>query len=516
MYRTKSTMDSKRMFRHDSIPNASEKGVIYLGNKPNILIFMTDQQRGDTSPPYSKAIMPNVENLKQEGIAFSNAYCPSPHCCPSRATFFSGLYPSEHGVWNNVNVGNALSRGLYDGVRLFSEDLSKAGYKMDFSGKWHVSSVEGPEDRGWVSHFSTGKPQHKGKPLNTSSVREWGRCIREAEKPVKSVRKEAEILRPGYFTYKHYGINEHPFSDRKVIDDALRVIRSRKKSHKPWCHFLGTLGPHDPYFVPRKYLDMYNLDDIKLPRSFNDEMSDKPNLYKRTRNRFDQLTEHEHKEGIRHYLAFCSYEDALFGEILDALKETGEVDNTLVIYISDHGDYGSEHGLWCKGLPCFRGAYHIPAVIRWPKVIKNPGRVVDEFISLADFAPTFLEAAGINSDRKFVGKSLMPFVRNEDPEKWRKEIYTQSNGNEIYGIQRSVMDKRWKYVYNAFDYDELYDLENDPDEMVNLVKRPGYEQISKEMMKKIWRFAYENSDDCVNQYIMTALADYGPGLIFSD
>jgi len=88
--------------------------------RPNILVFMTDQQRADTIPPYSRARMPNLERFCSDGVVFTQAFCPSPHCCPSRATFFTGLYPSQHGVWNNVDVPNTLSRGLHEGVRLWS------------------------------------------------------------------------------------------------------------------------------------------------------------------------------------------------------------------------------------------------------------------------------------------------------------------------------------------------------------------------------------------------------------
>ena len=98
--------------------------------KPNILIFMTDHQRADTVYPFRRARTPHVDRLAREGVAFTRTYCTAPHCCPARASFFSGLYPSEHGVWNNVDVSNALSRGLYDGVELFSDALARAGYSL--------------------------------------------------------------------------------------------------------------------------------------------------------------------------------------------------------------------------------------------------------------------------------------------------------------------------------------------------------------------------------------------------
>jgi arylsulfatase A-like enzyme len=332
---------------------------------------------------------------------------------------------------------------------------------------------------------------------------------------IQTERGEAEIIRKGYKTYTHYGVTDNPFRDNDVIDNAVDIIRQRQKGSGPWCQYIGPLGPHDPYFVPQEYLDRYRLEDIRLPENFNDPMTDKPALYRRTREKFDQLTEREHREAIRHYLAFCTYEDALFGKVLEALEETGEADHTLVLYVSDHGDYNGEHGLWCKGLPCFKGAYHVPAVIRWPEGIAGAGRTEDAFITLADFAPTFLEIAGIKTGRSFAGKSLTPFFRNERPEEWQDAIFTQSNGNELYGIQRSVMTRDWKLVYNGFDYDELYDLRSDPLEQHNCAGDPAYEAALQELYKKLWRFARQVNDVCVNPYVMVSLASHGPGVAFT-
>jgi arylsulfatase A-like enzyme len=478
--------------------------------KPNILIFMTDQQRGDTIPPYGKALTPNLDQFSKEGLVFSNAYTSSPHCCPSRATFFTGLYPSQHGVWNNVGVGNALSRGLYEGVRLWSEDLRDAGYDMYFHGKWHVSDLEEPSDRGFIGDET--EQESKVYKHVMPDPYEWEKYIKRHK---SEARREGEIAREGYPPYVHYGTKENPFNDSGVVSQALEVMKSRSKG-KPWCHYVGTLGPHDPYFVPQKYLDMYKLEDIQLPHSFTDRMEDKPALYRKTRERFDQLSEQEHKEAIRHYLAFCTYEDALFGELLKQLDKSGEADNTLVIYLSDHGDYMAEHGLWCKGLPCFKGAYHIPLAMRWPKGITQPGRLEEEFVMLADFAPTFLELTGIPSDRQFTGASLIPFLNNKQPKSWRDAIFTQSNGNELYGIQRSIITREWKYVYNGFDYEELYNLQADPNETQNLFGKPEYDQVVGALSKRIWTFAYSVSDVCINPYIMVGLAPYGPGVAFED
>jgi arylsulfatase A-like enzyme len=223
----------------------------------------------------------------------------------------------------------------------------------------------------------------------------------------------------------------------------------------------------------------------------------------------------EHKESLHHYLAFCSYQDALFGQLLDTLDQRGLLDDTIVIYVSDHGDYMGSHGLWAKGLPAFQEAYHICSVVGYGGISAR-GRIFDQFVSLADYAPTILELAGISPDREFTGKSLCSFLHGQAPAEWRDTLYTQTNGNELYGIQRAVFDKKYKFVFNGFDYDELYDLEQDPHEQHNIIGQEGTGPIVREMSRRMWQFAYDHQDNVVNPYIMTALADYGPGIIFSE
>lgn len=479
-----------------------------MDNRPNILIFMTDQQRA-SSVTDERCFTPNLDRLREKGVTFANTFCPSPHCCPSRATFMSGLYPSEHGIWHNVNVTNAITRDLKDGVRLWSEDLAENGYDLYYSGKWHVSANHGPGEYGWKEGFVTARggvadPERRWKYYE--------------ELPPENLetheRADGEMLRPGWNKYVHYGINENPFNDQGVVDDAIAMIKESSGSDSPWCRFVGTLGPHDAYNAPQRFLDMYDLDSIQLPENYHDDLKDRPNLYQRTRDVFSQLSELEHRKSIMHYLALCSYEDYLFGQVIDALAEQGELDDTIIIYTSDHGDYAAEHGLWCKGLPCFQGAYRVPLVIAGAGVAA-PGRTVDQFISLADFAPTFLELTGVGSDCQFAGESIVPLLQNTPVCEWRDAVFTQSNGNEQYGIQRSVMTEDWKYVYNGFDYDELYDLENDPLEMHNLINDPKYKGKVKELCTRMWKFARDRKDNCINPYIMIGFAPYGPQFAFA-
>jgi arylsulfatase A-like enzyme len=226
------------------------------------------------------------------------------------------------------------------------------------------------------------------------------------------------------------------------------------------------------------------------------------------------MSEREVRETIRHFWAMCTYLDDLFGKLLDALEKTGQAENTLVLYCADHGDYCGEHGLFAKGIPCFRGAYNVPAVMRWPRGMAAPGRRVKEFVSLADFAPTFVELAGGNADAGLTGRSLVPFLRNQAPNDWRDEMHTQCNGVELYYTQRSVMTRKHKYVFNGFDEDELYDLEKDPQEMRNVAGRAEYEGAKRDLCRRMWRFARREEDTATNGYITVGLAPYGPGEAF--
>ncbi|MCY3780781.1 MAG: sulfatase-like hydrolase/transferase [Chloroflexi bacterium] len=483
-------------------------------NQPNILIFMTDHQRADTALPDHPAITPRLTQLAAEGVSFTQAYCPSPHCCPSRATFFSGLYPSGHGVWNNITNQQALSRGLNDGVRLFSEDLAEAGYDLHYAGKWHVSMHERPADRGWKEHGVSAVVGTRHGP----TWEQYRQAAALDDEP--SERRQGEIARTGYGPFRLYGsTGEEGFArDEKTIEGALAALDEVEGNEAPWCLYVGLLAPHDPYAVPQRYLDMLDLDDVPLPVNYADSMVDKPRIYKRLREaRFGQLSPDDTRDAIRHFWAFCSYIDDLFGQLLDRITELGQLDDTLVIFCSDHGDYCGEHGLFAKGIPCFNGAYHVPLVMRHPKLTPKPGACVDAFVSLADIAPTLLDVAGVETERPFAGASLLPLMQGRVPENWRDAVFTQCNGVELYYSQRSVKTKDYKYVFNGFDDDELYDLRNDPHEIRNLARDPRYNSVIRDMCRRMWRFAYEQADEyLLNSYITVALAPYGPAEAFRD
>jgi arylsulfatase A-like enzyme len=501
--------------------------------RPNILVFMTDQQRAETVLPGHrlKAHTPHLDRFRTTAVDFRNAHAPAPHCCPSRTSFFTSLYPSEHGVWNNVNVTNALTRGPRPGVRFWSEDFVAAGYRLAFTGKWHVSNWQGPDAWGWEELLlHPALPGRDGDPdaqRRAARRDELARLADGHDDPsTAAARIEGEVVRPGWTRYVHYGADEDPFRDAEVVQAGVDFLSGQRDAVEPWMLYVGTLGPHDPYTPPQRFLDLYDLDDIELPPTFAETMEDKPALYRRTRGRFDQLTEQEHRQSLRHYLAFCTYQDDLFGRLLGALEATGQLDDTIVVYLSDHGDYTGDFGLWGKGLPSMQPAYHVPALIGGGAARFPPGEVTVP-VSLLDIGPTLLDLAGVPAAGAGSGTSLVPWLRAERSPDEPRDLFFQSNGNEAYGIQRIVISDGWKLVHNLFDYDELYDLEADPEERRNLLapaghaeRRVGIDPLAaippehaetvRRLFGKLWRLGLDHDDENINEYILTALAPFGP------
>ena len=353
-------------------------------------------------------------------------------------------------------------------------------------------------------------------PSRPGSATSLPRCARARRSP----RREApgQLLRPGwgpaqlYFLRQRRPTGVEGTHDHEIALDAAAALEELAQSPTPWALYVGPTGPHDPYAPPQCFVDQYQLADVALPASYLDRMEDRPGIYRRLRQQlWDQLGEHEVRDAIRHYWAYCSYEDALLGEVLAALDATGQAANTLVIRTADHGDYVGAHGLFLKGVPAFREAYNVPLIVRWPARSGDAGRSIDDFVTLADLAPTVLEAAEVEPSTRLTGRSLVPLLDGQRPTDWPDAVHAQMNGVELYYTQRAVTTATHKYVYNGFDFDELYDLVADPDETVNLSDDAAYTEVKRGLVERMWRFADDEDDELVFcQYPPVALAPWGP------
>jgi arylsulfatase A-like enzyme len=312
--------------------------------RPNFLVVMTDQQRADSVSLSPTGWTPNLAAFSREAVQFSQTYCPSPHCCPSRATFFTGLYPSRHGVWNNLLNQHALTCDPKPGVAFWSTALATAGYDLHFSGKWHVATSTTPRDYGWTEHFTSaiaGRDHHGPH---------WDHYRRIAAQPESVTRRPAWIRRPGYgdvALYETLPAEVAPVHDEDALAGAFAALDRVAGSTKPWMLYTGLIGPHDPYNVSRDWLDRVPAEAAELPPSYADDLRDKPGIYRRLRDQvWGQLGPDEVRAARRHYLAYCAYTDHLFGRLLARLEASGAAANTVVIFLSDHGDYAGDHGLF--------------------------------------------------------------------------------------------------------------------------------------------------------------------------
>ena len=193
------------------------------------------------------------------------------------------------------------------------------------------------------------------------------------------------------------------------------------------------------------------------------------------------------------------------------LRRPADLDNTIVICTSDHGDYCGAHGLYCKGVPAFREGYNIP--LRRPLAggIERPGREVTPYARTRTWPPRSWSWRAARTGWACRAGASCRFLEGQPAGDWRDEMHLQFNGVEVYYTQRSLTTKEFKYVYNAFDFDELYDLRNDPHEMVNLAEEQAYQIVKQELVRRMWRFAAAEGDDIIfNPYATVALAPWGP------
>ncbi|MFQ6098259.1 MAG: sulfatase-like hydrolase/transferase, partial [Armatimonadota bacterium] len=458
------------------------------------------------SLPGSPCEMPNAQRLAGEGVRFEQAYTVAAHCCPARASFMTGLFPSHHGVFNNVCNPTALRRGLKPGCRTWSEALADEGYRLSFTGKWHVSSLEGPQDRGWKPFGRVTAAEWNPRPT-------WARPAPTREQRAANLLDAIGIPRDGWPDVLLAGARKGTIentSEYRETADAVEELESLANGRRPWCLYVGWGGPHDPYVIPEPWASTYDPDAIELPPSYGDDLADRPAIYRRHKQLWDRLSADDVRSATAYYRGYCSMLDHLFGMILDALDATGQAENTIVVRTSDHGDLVGAHGLFLKGIPPFEEAYNVPLIARWPAGIRRPGRDVRSIVQIMDVGPTLLEAASAPNLEPCDAQSLMPILRDQEADGQRDELYCQMNGVELYYTQRIVRAGRYKYVFNGFDFDELYDLAADPFERVNLINDPSLDTVRKGLLARLWDWARRTDDFIDNAYPTVGLVPIGP------
>lgn len=457
---------------------------------PNILHIMSDQQQWATLAGRSQCRTPNLNKLAQGGMQFERSYTPSAVCCPARAIILSGAFHWHNGVYNQIHSTPSVHRDMFPDVVLYSQRLRDRGYRLGYVGKWHASWVRGPLEFGFheVADLTSYRDAQKDNREHPSGV---------ARSKEKLKTTQTRMMQwPGSEPFVMWGHREGPEEaapEHYRTDCAIRMLEGFAKGRQPWHMEVHYIQPHDAYMPLKKYLDRYDAGSIPVPASFRDDFKGKPGLHRRESETWGHITEDDYRQGRAHYYAQTEQLDAQVGRLLAALDATGQADNTIVVYTTDHGDMCGAHRMWIKGWIPYEECYRVPLIVRWPGHIK-PGSKTNRLVQTHDLAYTYVEAAGAQAMPYNDGRSLQPLFENPARTDWPDHILCAYYGGEFLYTQRIAITDRFKYVFNGFDFDELYDLHEDPGEMRNEVDHPSYAAHRDDMRARLYELMAQTED----------------------
>jgi arylsulfatase A-like enzyme len=457
-----------------------------LKTQPNILLIMTDQHRLSAIGAYRDSPLcgntpcqtPNIDRLAKEGVRFDNVYTTCPVCSPARGSVMTGLFPHAHGISSNThNLGSSVHE-LPDSPVLLPRQLATLGYRLGYTGKWHLGNGQPkafgvatdpaiPTTRGFVGQDFAG---HGGGGFGYEEYHRYlsERNLQHEVKPWSE--SSPQILPAGELT----GPREStvPFF---LADHTCNLIDQFSAAEEPYFIWHNFWGPHGPYYAPEEYVDKYRNVDIPPWPNYDWPSRSTPGPHQvKIHPNHEKLDWEDWATAVRYYYAFTTLIDEQIGRIYAHLEETGELDNTVIIFTSDHGETAGSHGgLTDKGWQHFEEIQRIPMIVRFPDG-SQAGQTRSGLVSLADIYPTVLDLAG-GATPNIHGQSLLPLANNAAVE-WRDHVVVEFGGvNNLAATLRTLIKDGHKYGYSAGFPDQLYDLESDPHETINLAESPTHQ-----------------------------------------
>ncbi len=436
-------------------------------DRPNVLVVVTDDQRPDTIGALGNPVIrtPNLDRLVDRGTAFTRAVASYPLCVPSRSEILTGCTAFRNGVYPGHGVDPT------DGLASWAEAMRKAGYRTWYVGKW--MSPGRPDDHGYQevgALFASGRGDHElthkvdGHGVPVTGYRGWMFQTMDKEKvfPEKGVGLTTDI--------------SETFADATI--DFIE-----RDPEAPFFLHVNFTAPHDPLLMPSGYEDMYDPKAMPLPPNFKPKHPfDHGNL----RGRDEKLlpfprTPEIVREDLALYYSVISHMDAQIGRMLDALEKTGEADDTLILFTSDHGLAMGSHGLRGKQ-NMYEHTVGVPLILAGPGIPSGERRAAQA--NLRDLYPTVADLTGVSLPNPVDGRSLVP-VLNGEKDRVRKYAF-----GYFYDAQRMIRGDRWKLiVYPQADKTQLFDLKRDPYELDNLADEPAHADRRKRLRAelKAWR-----------------------------
>jgi choline-sulfatase len=458
-----------------------------MRDKPNILLVMADQLSALATSPYGNqdVLTPHLQRLAEAGVVFERAYCNHPLCAPSRASMLTGQLPSRIPVNDN-------SEELPASVLTFVHHLRRGGYRTILSGKMHFvgpDQLHGfeerlttdiyPADFLWTKSWdSQGDPPRRvGLPgdveTGASYARQMAQMVKEAG--------------PVAWSYQHDYDEETHFRALQ----ALRALARRRgpDREQPWFLCVSYTHPHDPYVNLPEYWDRYEGREIAMPASpppgWRPQRMD---IWTNSYHGVDVVdpTDEDVYRSRRGYYASVSYFDDKLGHLVGEVERLGLQDGTLILVTADHGDMCGEHGMWFKRTVREWSA-RVPLIVAGPNVAA--GRRVGQAASLVDLFPTMLDVAGLSPAAGFPhlldGHSLVGFLADQESPDWPDEAVVENFGEATIAPIRALVKGRYKFVYAHGLPDQLYDLESDPGEWLNLADDPTHAVVAEGLRARL-------------------------------
>ncbi len=462
----------------------------------NFLFFFTDQQRLDLLGAYgNKQIRtPHLDAIAAQGTRFDQAYTCTAICTPSRASLLTGMWPHNHHVMANLEASLGYPRKVT--AEPFSVTLRNAGYNVGLEGKYHASDVSSLAEHGFDGDLCNGWNEPVEQAGYVNYLKERG--LPEF-RPVELIRGIFPNGRPGKPVGGIYeGPVEGTFSyylAEKAIARLRDYARDHRESGKPFHFSLHFFGPHMPYYLPRAYADMYDPAKIELPGAFRETFERKPAVQYQYHRHWmtDHFTDDQWRKIIAMYWGFMTLIDEQVGRVMAEVEKLGLAQDTAVFFSADHGSFEGNHRLNDKGPAAYDDIYRIPLLGYVPWLPQQPKQVTD-FVSLLDLTPTFLELANVPIPARYDGQSLLPLLEDRAPDKPRREIFFEFHGHHFPYSQRIIRTSRYKLVVNPADTCELYDLEKDPDELVNRYDAPEYADVQKQLFTRLYQHVQSSGD----------------------
>ncbi len=457
-----------------------------ITTRPNVLFIAIDDMNDwagflDTHPQIQT---PNMDTLATQGVSFTNAHVPAPICGPSRTAIMSGLWPTTTGVYTNEAH---YRRDLPDTVSL-PEHFRNNGYQVMGAGKlFHAGLSRMPENAfdEYGEYGSSSTPFTK-EEMDLAKQNPFNRFVKEGKEfrlPLNGFPADRSWRSTNTFDWGAVDLPDEMFSDTVTANYAIEKLQ--QDWDKPFFLAVGFHRPHQPLYNPKRFHDLYPLDTVVLPKTVENDLDDVPRAGKEyalapntsgLHKSVAQYGEWEHATSS--YLASISFVDELVGNIMKALQGSAYADNTLIVMWSDHGWHLGEKEHWGKATGWYEST-------RIPMIIVPPGSQTPEGfmpnavstrpVNLLDLAPTIADMTGVPLIDNWEGNSLKPLL--QDPgRQWRDATHTTFGlGNHTFSTEH------WQYIHYFDGSSELYDLQKDPDEFVNLAKDPQYADVVEQL-----------------------------------